>query len=124
MASAPGIGVDVLEIGRLERAIERHPRLRERIFRPAELAIADGHRRPAARLATRFCAKEATLKTLGLSAMRMRDVEVVGGGSTVPTLLLHGAAAERARAADLELAVSLSHERDVAVAVVSAARRR
>jgi len=118
--SVPGIGVDVLEVGRLERALERHPRLRQRIFRPGELAFADRHARPGRQLAARFCAKEAALKALGLGLAGMRDVEILGGGGEPPRLVLHGCAEAAARDAAVTLAVSLSHEREVAVAVVSA----
>ena len=120
MSAATGIGVDLLEIRRLERALERRPRLRERIFHSGELRLAAAHRRPGRQLASRFCAKEAALKALGLSGMRMRDVEVVGGGSEPPRLVLHGRAAEAAREAGVGLSVSLSHERELAVAVVLA----
>ena len=112
--------MDLLEIGRLEAALARHPRLRERIFHRGELELADRHRRPARRLATRFCAKEAALKALGVDGMRLREVEVVGGGSRPPQIRLHGTAAEAARAHGLVLSVSLSHERDIAAAVVLA----
>jgi len=118
--NAPGIGIDLLEIARLERALERHPRLRERIFHRGELELADHHRCPARQLATRFCAKEAALKALGLGGMRLKEVEVVGGGRRPPAIRLHGTAAEAASARRLVLSVSLSHEHAVATAVVLA----
>lgn len=114
----PGIGIDVIEIARLERALERRPRLRERIFSAGELAYADRHRRPARPLAARFAAKEAALKALGIGGLRLHEVEVSGGGSEPPTLNLSGSAAAAARQERVRLAVSLSHEREVAVAVV------
>ena len=54
-----GIGIDLLEIERLERALERRPRLAERLFTARERAYAEGKGRPAQHLAARFCAKEA-----------------------------------------------------------------
>ena len=118
MRAPPGIGIDVIEIARLERALERRPRLRERVFSAAELEHADGHRRPARQLAARFAAKEAALKALGIGGLRLHEVEVRGGGNEPPALVLHGEAAEAARRQHVRLAVSLSHEREVAVAVV------
>ncbi len=118
MSAAPGIGIDVIEIARLERALERRPRLRERIFSPAEIEHASAHRRPARRLAARFAAKEAALKALGIGGLRLHEVEVVGGGDEPPRLVLHGDTGAVARRQGVELAVSLSHEREVAVAVV------
>lgn len=119
-----GVGVDLLEIARLEAALARHPRLRERVFHPGELELADRHRTPSRQLATRFCAKEAALKALGLGGLGLRDVEVLGGGRNAPRIRLHGAAARAAEASGLALSVSLSHEREVAVAVVLATPAR
>ena len=118
MRAAPGIGIDVIEIARLERALERHPRLRERVFSAAEVEHSAGHRRPARSLAARFAAKEAALKALGIGGLRLHEVEVRGGGTEPPELVLHGGAAEAARRQAVQLAVSLSHERELAVAVV------
>jgi holo-[acyl-carrier protein] synthase len=63
------IGIDLIEIGRLERALERRPRLAERLFSPAELEFASARARPGRHLAARFAAKEATVKALGLRRM-------------------------------------------------------
>jgi holo-[acyl-carrier protein] synthase len=115
---APGIGIDVIEIERLERALERRPRLAERLFTPAELEFAQARRRPGRHLAARFAAKEAAVKALGIGGLRLREIEVSGGGSKPPTLILHGSAAEAAREHGLELEVSLTHSRDIAAAVV------
>ena len=73
------IGIDVLEIDRLERALERRPRLAERVFSPAELAYAASRRRPASHLAARFAAKEAAVKALGAGGLALREVEVAWG---------------------------------------------
>jgi holo-[acyl-carrier protein] synthase len=112
----PGVGIDLIEIERVERAIERRPRLAERLFTKGELAHAAGRRRPARHLAARFAAKEAAIKALGGRGVAPRDVEVVG--SAPPRLELHGRAAELASAAGIELAVSLTHSRELAAATV------
>ena len=114
----PGVGVDLIEIARLEGALERRPRLRERIFTAGELAHADARRRPGQHLAARFAAKEAALKTLGLGGLRLHEVEVAGGGDRAPELILHGSAAVCARRLGVELELSLSHSRELAVAAV------
>jgi holo-[acyl-carrier protein] synthase len=114
------IGVDLLEVDRLERALERRPRLAERLFRPGELEYARSRRRPAVHLAARFAAKEAALKALAAEAIPLRDIEVEGGGQTAPRLRLHAAAAELARVRGVELDVSLTHTAQHAAAVVQA----
>ena len=103
------VGIDVLEIGRLERALARRPRLGERLFTDAERAYAAQRARPAQHLAARFCAKEAVAKALRLQAWRWLEV---GGDGAVS---LHGAVARRAGEARVN--VSLTHSRELAGAV-------
>src|ERR671915_1267250 len=91
-----GVGIDLLDVGRFERALERRPRLAERVFTDAERAYAASRARPAMHLAARFCAKEAVAKALQLREWSWRDVEVVGGGSEPPAVRLAGAPARRA----------------------------
>jgi holo-[acyl-carrier protein] synthase len=113
------VGVDLIEIARVERALERHPRLAERIFTPAELAYARDRRRPGRHLAARFAAKEAAVKALGVGPLGLGEVEVVPGPP--PSLRLAGRAADAAAQRRVGLEVSLSHARETAVAVVLAA---
>jgi holo-[acyl-carrier protein] synthase len=102
-----GVGLDLLEIDRLERALARRPSLAARLFTPGELAYAHARVRPVQHLAARFCAKEAVAKALRLDAWSWHDVEVLEG----PTLVLHGPLAGH----DVE--VSLTHDRGMAGAV-------
>ncbi len=92
---AAGIGIDVIEIERIERALERRPRLRERLFTRAELAYADARARPGRHLAARFAAKEAVIKALGAERVGPGSIEVVATGGP-PEVRLTGAAAEAA----------------------------
>jgi holo-[acyl-carrier protein] synthase len=110
------IGIDLLEIERLERALQRRPRLAQRLFTDAERDYAARRARPGQHLAARFCAKEAVAKALGLTAWSFRDVEVVSGDGA-PTVRLHGAAAERAAFLGVAVCVSLTHSTKDAAAV-------
>ena len=112
------VGIDLIEIERLERALERRPGLADRVFHPGELSFAESRRRPGRHLAARFAAKEAALKALGIGGFGLRDIEVTGGGDGPPALRLHGRAAEAAERIGAELEVSLTHSRDLAAAVV------
>jgi holo-[acyl-carrier protein] synthase len=112
---ALGVGIDLIEIERVERALERRPRLAERRFTPDELAYARGRARPGRHLAARFAAKEAVIKALG-GGLPPRQIEVVSGEP--PTVRLHGQAAEAA--GDAEIAISLTHSRESAAAVAIA----
>jgi holo-[acyl-carrier protein] synthase len=110
------VGIDMLEIERLERALERRPRLAERLFTDGERAYAAGRARPGQHLAARFCAKEAVAKALALDAWSFRDVEILGRGGA-PEVRLAGATAERAAALGVEVRVSLTHTRRDAAAI-------
>ena len=111
------IGLDLLEIDRLEQALARHPGLGERLFTDAERAYAESSGRPARHLAARFCAKEAVSKALRMDVLRPREIEVTGGGDAPPGVALHGAAAERAAELGVRVRVSLTHTKTTAAAV-------
>ena len=107
-----GVGLDLLEIDRLARALERRPRLAERLFTPGERAFAGQRGEPARHLAVRFCAKEAVAKALALRDGDWHDVEVVGEGAQTQ-VALHGPLA----ALGVQVDVSLTHSRLTAGAV-------
>jgi holo-[acyl-carrier protein] synthase len=111
-----GVGIDLLDVDRLERALERRPRLAERVFTDAERAYAAARARPAMHLAARFCAKEAVAKALGLAAWSWRDVEVVATGAA-PEVRLSGGVAARASELGVTAVVSLTHTDTTAGAV-------
>jgi holo-[acyl-carrier protein] synthase len=116
-----GVGIDLLEIDRLERALARRPRLAERLFTAGEREYAASRARPAMHLAARFCAKEAVAKALALPVWDPHDVEVLGGGGP-PTVRLSGHAGARAGELGVEVQVSLTHTHGMAGAVAVAGR--
>jgi holo-[acyl-carrier protein] synthase len=118
LRAVTGVGVDLLEVARLERALERRPRLAERLFTDAERDYAAGRARPVMHLAARFCAKEAVAKALELTAWSFRDVEVVATGAA-PEVRLSGAAADRAAELGATVSVSLTHTATLAAAVAA-----
>ena len=115
-AGGLNVGIDLLEIARLERALERRPRLAERLFTDGERAYAAGRARPGQHLAARFCAKEAVAKALGLEAWSWRDIEVIATPAA-PAVALHGSAAVRAAELGVEVQISLTHTGSEAAAV-------
>ena len=111
-----GVGIDLLEIERLERALERRPGLAERLFTDGEREYASGRGR---RLAARFCAQEGVAKALELDVWNWHDVEVLGGGGP-PRVRLAGAAARRAEELGVKVQISLTHSAGMAGAVALA----
>jgi holo-[acyl-carrier protein] synthase len=114
-----GLGIDLIEIERVERALARRPRLAERLFTLEERRYAEAQARPGQHLAARFCAKEAVAKSLGLQGWSFTDVEVVRG--LRPSVRLRGRAEERARKLGVAVQLSLTHTRGIAGAVACAA---
>lgn len=116
----PSIGIDLLEIERLERALARRPRLAERLFTPSERRYAAARARPAQHLAARFCAKEAVAKALDLKSWNFHEVEVLGTGGP-PEVRLSGSAEARAASLGVRVEISLTHTGGNAAAVAIAA---
>lgn len=117
-----GLGVDIVEIERMARALARRPRMKDRLFSAEERAYCDARNKPEIHYAMRFAAKEAVLKALGtgFAGMRFRDVEVVRDERGRPVPRLSGRAAEVADAAgvvEMHLSLSFTHTNAVASAV-------
>ncbi|MDQ4109019.1 MAG: holo-ACP synthase [Actinomycetota bacterium] len=113
-----GLGVDICEIARMERAISRHPTLRDRVFTPEEIAYCDSKARPAESYAGRFAAREATIKALGgYRGRRWQDVSVTRHPSGAPSIKLDGNAKRRADALGIsDVLITFTHEKTNAVA--------
>ncbi|HEY6068152.1 MAG TPA: holo-ACP synthase [Gaiellaceae bacterium] len=116
------VGVDLIEIDRIRRALERYPRFRQRCFTEAERAYCDSRSNPAQSYAGRFAGKEAVGKALGFGVARAfawREIEIAGRPK--PSVRLSGrsaAWAERVGAAHIDLSMTHSRELATAVAVV------
>src|SRR3954451_16895051 len=104
------VGIDVIEIARVRRVLERHPqRFLERIYTPLEIAYCRGR---VSELAARFAAKEAVMKALGtgVRGIAWRDIEILPNRRGNPLVLLHGKARRRGEVLGLStIDVSLSH---------------
>lgn len=112
------VGVDIIEISRIEKAVARWgDSFLDRVFTQAE---KEKYRTRPESLAARFAAKEAAVKALGCTEIIYRDIEIISEPGHRPEIKLLGRANILAgRLGITNLAVSLSHSRDYAVAVVS-----
>ena len=119
-----GLGVDMCEIARIERAISRHPTFRARVFTPEEIAYCDSKARPAESYAGRFAAREATIKALGGYRGRLwQDISVTRHPSGAPAIRLDGNAKRRADALGVtDVLITFTHEKTSAVAFAIAVR--
>jgi len=113
-----GIGVDIVDLARFDRAISRTPRLVSRLFAERERAL------PTHSLAARFAAKEALIKALGGSdGVSWQNVELVANEAGDPGFELHGSLADLVADRGItSLHVSMTHDAGVACAFVVAER--
>jgi holo-[acyl-carrier protein] synthase len=109
-----GVGIDVVDVERFMKTLERTPGLRDRVFTPAEAV------RPPASLAARFAAKEAVAKALGApGTLHWHDAEVVSEASGRPLMTMRGTVLARAESLGVTSChLSLSHDAGIASAVV------
>ncbi|RUO36348.1 holo-ACP synthase [Aliidiomarina sanyensis] len=117
-----GIGTDIVEVARVQRAIERQPMFAERLLTESERAEMSAARFPERYLAKRFAAKEAALKALGTGlaqGIRWHDMEVSHSELGQPLLTFYGGAQQRAELLGVQrVHLSLSDEAHYAQAMV------
>jgi holo-[acyl-carrier protein] synthase len=113
-----GLGVDICEIQRMERALARHPTMRGRVFTAEERAYCDSKARPAESYAGRFAAREAVIKALGgYRGKRWHDISVTRAPSGAPAIRLDGNAKLRADVLGIDrVLITFTHERTNAAA--------
>ena len=105
-----GLGVDLADIERVGRILEKYPRFAERCFTEHEREYAFRFASPERRLAARFAGKEAVMKSMGTGWRRIRwtDIEITGGGK--PIVRMSGNAARRAEMLGVtEVLVTITH---------------
>jgi holo-[acyl-carrier protein] synthase len=114
-----GIGIDLVDIPRLERVLARHEgRAHQRLFTPGEMQYCNEAARPGESYAARFAAKEAFFKAVRTGwgqGVTWTEVEVLSSPEGAPALRLHGGARRRADALGVRtLHLSLTHTGDTA----------
>jgi holo-[acyl-carrier protein] synthase len=116
----PGIGVDVVDVDRMRFALERTPRIRQRLFTEREIAYCEKFRFAERHYAGRWAAKEAVTKALGCGLIQWNGVEVMRRPRQAPTVRIFGKIeqfAEMVGVREEELQISITHSELSAVAV-------
>ena len=118
-----GIGVDLIEVERIQKQLSRSDRFINRIFTPDEITYCEAKKNKAQNYAARFAAKEAFFKALGTGwrgGLAFNQVEIVNDSLGKPEIRLHGKAEELiAERGITNICVSLTHLKDIASAVVT-----
>jgi holo-[acyl-carrier protein] synthase len=111
-----GVGIDIVDVARFDRSLQRTPRLADRLFTPVEREL------PALSLAARFAAKEAVAKALGApGGLRWHDAEIARVDDGRPALTVRGTVEQAATKLGVHRwHISLSHDGGLAVAMVVA----
>jgi holo-[acyl-carrier protein] synthase len=117
-----GLGIDVLEVARMERDLQEKDGVVKNIFTPPEIAYCQSKRYPAQHFAVRFCCKEALFKALGTGhreTMSFKNIEILNDDLGKPQVTLSGRVKEVADELGVKhLHVSMTHTREYAAAVV------
>ncbi len=116
----PGIGVDVVDVDRMKFALERTPKIRQRLFTEAEIAYCEKFRFAERHYAGRWAAKEAVTKALGCGLIQWNGVEVIRRRGQAPTVRIFGKIERFAALIGVreeELHISITHSELSAVAV-------
>ena len=109
--SAPSLGLDIVEIGRIRSLARRNARFLKRVFSNEEIRYCKGKKKQWQHFAVRFAAKEAVWKAVGQPGLRLKDISVRRAASGRPSVVLKGRPAK-------DIQISLSHSEHYAAAVV------
>ena len=116
----PEVGVDVVDVERMKFALERTPRIRQRLFTEAEIAYCEKFRFAERHYAGRWAAKEAVTKALGCGLIQWNGVEVIRLPRQAPSVRIFGKIekfADMVGVRQEELSISITHSELSAVAV-------
>ena len=116
-----GTGVDIIEVARIKRLLEKHsPRFEEKIFTADEILYCRSRAEPGIHFAARFAVKEAVMKCLGTGmdqGIAFREIEVVNEDTGRPAIRMHGKGKELFSRLKIEsIHISISHEKNYAIA--------
>lgn len=114
-----GIGTDLIEIVRIQRAIEKNPHFMERVYTANEIAYCRRKKNAWQSFAARFAAKEAVSKAFGtgIGPVGLMEIEILNAENGQPKVVLHGKALQLAADRNIQrVHISLSHSEAYAMA--------
>lgn len=118
-----GIGTDIIEIERIQKALNRNLKLLDKLFSDAELLVLKEKNYKAESVAGNFCAKEAVVKSIGtgLRGFPLKDIQILRDELNRPIVLAKGKFKDYCDKKGIsEIMVSISHSKDYATATAIA----
>ncbi|MEO0094844.1 MAG: holo-ACP synthase [candidate division WOR-3 bacterium] len=119
-----GIGIDIIEVGRIKSAIERHKRFIEKIFAPEEIKFSNRGAFCYEELAGRFAVKEAVLKAIKTGwrqGISYQNIIILNEKSGAPYVVLSGKAKEVCKNLNIsQIFISISHTKELAIGLAIA----
>jgi len=106
-----GTGIDIVEITRIKKLMEKDDRLKNRIFTENEVRYCEKKRKKYHHYAVRFAAKEAIWKALGKGGVGLKNIEIRNRSNGQPQVYIKGKRLDAPK-----ILVSLTHSREYAVA--------
>ncbi len=122
-----GVGIDIVEVERIKKAIEKNDRFISRLFTEREISLYISKGSKLTTIAGKFAAKEAVSKAIGtgLRDIKWKDIEVLNDEMGKPYVKLHNNAKNIAYSQDIsEILITISHTRYNAVAQAIASSTR
>ncbi len=113
-----GIGTDIVEIGRIRKAIHRTDAFKKRVYTEREIEYIEKKRDPYASYAGRFAGKEAVSKALGtgVTGFSLTDVEILNDSFGKPVVIFYNELKKKTE--NMKIEISISHSREYAVSTV------
>ncbi len=122
-----GIGIDLVEVDRIKRLINKYPKFLNRFFTKNEINYCNDKKNRYIHFAGRFAAKEAVIKSIGVGnkSLKLKEIEINNMSNTnnnsIPKVILHGSALSLANKRDIEeILISITHTKEYAIAIAYA----
>jgi len=118
-----GIGIDLAEVDRIRRLVNKYPKFIEKFFTKEEIDYCNSKKNRLIHFAGKFAAKEAVIKSMGVGnkSLKLREIQISMNKNSIPEIILHGTAFSFAKNKNIEeIFISITHTKEYAIAIAYA----
>ena len=118
-----GIGIDLVEVDRIRRLVNKYPKFIERFFAKEEIDYCNSKKNRLIHFAGKFTAKEAVIKSMGVGnkSLKLKEIQISVNKNSIPKIILHGTAFSFAKDKNIEeILISITHTKEYAIAIAYA----